>query len=506
MTTSSAPTRIVASVAVATRAEAVVARAAIKAAGDVSDVIELRADGWRESSDLLVEAIAMMERPVIATVRARAEGGLFAGSEAERHLLLAAAGKAATWVDVEASSGFAADSFAPARTIVSRHDLARVPADLDAALAALRVAAPDAAFVKLAVTPNSLTDAGRVASFARRIAGATPPLALIAMGDFGRPLRALAGKLGSAFAYGNVPAHTPTAPGQWTIAELAKSLGVREQEAATPVLAVVGNPIAQSLSPLLHNTLLRAAGLPHVFVPMLADRLDEALALAEVLDLHGLSVTLPFKVDALHAATAAAPGFEWPPAEGSVNTLLARGSTCLAANTDRLGFLAALATHAPPASWNGRSALVLGAGGVARTSVAVLRELGSIVTIASRDDERARKVAGELGVATLAYETITHGGTRLFELIVNATPVGMHPDVTASPLADGALRRGQVVVDLVYRPRRTCLLLQAARAGAVAIGGFEMFLAQALAQFRLFTGAEPDGALARATLERALES
>jgi shikimate 5-dehydrogenase len=82
----------------------------------------------------------------------------------------------------------------------------------------------------------------------------------------------------------------------------------------------------------------------------------------------------------------------------------------------------------------------------------------------------------------------------------------MHPDVDASPLARAAFRRGQTVFDLIYRPRATRLLKDAARAGADALDGFEMFLAQALAQFRLFTGRAPDEALARATLEEALAS
>ena len=503
---SAEPTRIVASVAVATRAEAVVVRAAIKAAGDVSDWIELRADGWRESAEKLFEAVDMMDRPVIVTVRSRAEGGAFEGGEVERRTLLAAAARKAAFVDVDVSASFAAAAFPPARTIVSSHDFNGMPEDLDEALATLRAAAPGAAICKLAVTPTSLADVARLVEFTRRVAGSAPPLALIAMGEYGRPLRALAGKLGCPVAYGHVPAHTATAPGQWSIVDLAANLAVRSQTAKTPVLAVVGNPIGHSLSPLLHNTLLRASGQAQVFVPILADKLDEALALAAPLDLEGLSVTLPFKVDAVAAATGPVAGFPWPPPEGSVNTLLLKGASRLAANTDRIGFLAALAAHAPPATWRRRAALVIGSGGVARTSVAVLKELGANVTIASRDGRRAHRLAEELGAAAVRLATITGSDARPFELIVNATPVGMHPEVAASPLPDGALRRGQVVLDLVYRPRRTKLLLQAARAGAVAIGGFEMFLAQALAQFRLFTGVEPDAALARAALERALDA
>jgi 3-dehydroquinate dehydratase/shikimate dehydrogenase len=506
-----AATRIVASVPVATRAEAAAVRDALAAerrdGADACDLVELRADGWREGRDDLADAIRGLPLPAIATVRARSEGGTFAGSEAERRALLLAASRVARFVDVEAAAPFAAERFAPAQKIVSRHDLAATPADLEAAFRELLARAPDAALAKLAVTPVASADVARLAAFARGSGGGGgPPRALVAMGDAGRALRALAGKLGSALAYGSLPSHAATAPGQWSVRELAWQFGVREQTAATPVLAVVGRPIGHSLSPLLHGRLLRAAGLPHVFVPLLADRLDDALALAPTLDLRGLSVTLPFKRDALRAARGAAAGFPWPPPEGAVNTLLRDDRGWLAANTDRIGFAAALATRAPPSSWHGRSVLVVGAGGAARTCVAVLSELGAVVTVAGRTPERAEELAAAFRARGVALDREAVDAAPSFDLIVNATPVGMHPDVAASPLEGAAFRRGQTVFDLIYRPRATRLLQDAARAGADALEGLEMFLAQALAQFRLFTGREPDAALARATLLDALAS
>jgi 3-dehydroquinate dehydratase/shikimate dehydrogenase len=504
-----AATRIVASVPVATRAEAAAVRDALAAerrdGADACDLVELRADGWREGKDDLADAIRDLPLPAIATVRARSEGGAFAGSDAERRALLLAASRVARFVDVEAAAPFVAERFAPAQKIVSRHEFAATPADLEAAFRDLLARAPDAALAKLAVTPVAPADVARLAAFARG-GGGGPPRALIAMGDAGRVLRALSGKLGSALAYGSLPSHAATAPGQWSVRELAWQFGVREQTAATPVLAIVGRPIGHSLSPLLHGRLLRAAGLPHVFVPLLADRLDDALALAPTLDLRGLSVTLPFKRDALRTARGAASGFPWPPPEGAVNTLLSDDRGWLAANTDRIGFTAALSTRAPLSSWRGRSVLVVGAGGAARTCVAVLSELGAVVTVAGRTPERAEELAAAFRARSVALDRAAVDAAPTFDLIVNATPVGMHPDVAASPLAGAAFRRGQTVFDLTYRPRATRLLQDAARAGADVLGGLEMFLAQALAQFRLFTGRAPDEALARATLVDALAS
>ena len=119
---------------------------------------------------------------------------------------------------------------------------------------------------------------------------------------------------------------------------------------------------------------------------------------------------------------------------------------------------------------------------------------------------RAAELAAAFGAKAAALAAVDGAAISSFDLIVNATPAGMHPDVDATPLARAAFRHGQTVFDLIYRPRATRLLKDAARAGADVLDGFEMFLAQALAQFRLFTGRAPDEALARATLEEALAS
>jgi 3-dehydroquinate dehydratase/shikimate dehydrogenase len=466
-----------------------------------ADLVEVRADRWRGSGEELAAALARLDRPAIATVRPQWEGGAFAGSEAERAALLEAAARTATYVDVELRSSFLRTPFARARRIISLHDFEGTPGDLERAVAELRGAGADAAFVKLAATPLSLGDVARIAGLQRAHAGSTPPLVAIAMGERGLPARLLAGRLGAPLAWGRVAESAPTGPGQPDVADLSTLYRVGQQRPSTAVCAIAGSPIGHSLSPRLHNRLYRHHGLDRVFVPLLADRLEEALALARDLGIDGLSVTLPFKEDAARAASGPVPGFPHPAPEGAVNTLVRRDSGWLAANTDRIGFLAALERGAPDALTAGRKALVLGAGGAARTAAAALGERGLAVSVTSRTFARAAAVARALGAAALPLHAARPAA---FDLVVNATPAGMHPSSEESPLPDGALRPGQVVFDLVYRPRRTRLLRQAEAAGARALGGFEMFLAQALAQFRIFTGAAADEAFARSELEGAL--
>jgi len=494
-------TAIVASVMAGSAAEL---RAIAAASADelaAADYVEVRADRWREGGEALAAALATLSRPAIVAVRPPFEGGEFRGSESDRLALLRAAARMARFVDVEQRSSFARDSFAPARKIVSRHELEPSGEEPAAAVRALRAAAADAALLKLAIVPRSLGDVARLAELQREQGVAQPPLVTMALGELGLPSRLLAGRLGAPLVYGRLAGAEPTAPGQPAVGDLAQRFRVREQTPATRAFAVVGRPVAHSLGPRLHNTLLKAAGLDRVFVPLLASSLDEALAAADALGIDGLSVTLPFKQDAARAATGAVAGFPFPPPEGAVNTLQRDARGWLAANTDRIGFVAALERGAPESLARGRTALVLGAGGVARTAVATLVERGLRVTVASRTEARATELARAFGAASTSW---SHLDARSFDLVVNATPVGMHPEVDRSPLGEDAFRAGQVVFDLVYRPRETRLLAQARRAGARAIDGLEMFLAQALAQFAIFTGRAGDEVLARATLLKAL--
>jgi 3-dehydroquinate dehydratase/shikimate dehydrogenase len=498
------PTRIVASAHVRDAAE-LLDRA--RAARPFADLFEARLDEWRGSAEELAAAIERCELPVVATARPRFEGGAFARGEQERRALLLAASTRASFVDVESRAAFARDSFAPARKVVSLHDFDSTPSDaeLRRRVAELRAVARDAALVKLATTARSLDDVGRVA---RLQLESREPLVAIAMGELGLPTRLLAGRLGAPWVYGSVPGAEPTAAGQPDVRDLAELVRVREQSASTRVCAVVGDPIAHSLSPRLHNTLYRESALDRVFVAIRASRMDDALALADLIAIDGLSVTLPLKEAAARVAVGAAANFPWPPPEGAVNTLLRSPRGWVAANTDRVGFEQALDRAAPDVFTAGRRVLVLGAGGVARTAVAACTARRMRVSIASRTLDRAKSLARQFGAEATPLSA-ARDATEVapFDLIVNATPVGMqrHDGVPLeSPLPEATLRRGQVVFDLVYRPRHTPLLEQARRAGARPIEGLEMFVAQALAQFELFTRHPADPTVARRIVEQAL--
>ena len=128
------------------------------------------------------------------------------------------------------------------------------------------------------------------------------------------------------------------------------------------------------------------------------------------------------------------------------------------------------------------------------------RQRGALVTVYGRREERARQVAG-LADGGVARVGLPRAGT--FDLLVNATPVGMWPAVDVAPVEPAGLSSGGIVYDLVYNPQRTTLLRQAEAAGCVAISGLEMLIAQAERQFEWWTGMKaPREVMRAAAVER----
>jgi len=259
--------------------------------------------------------------------------------------------------------------------------------------------------------------------------------------------------------------------------------------AATTVVGVIGDPVAHSLSPLLHNTAFAAFGLDWVSVgfPVPAGEAPAALAGARALGLAGLSVTMPHKdavADLVDECTAVARRL------GAVNCVIRRKGRFVGDNTDGEGFVASLrrgATFEPA----GRRCLVAGAGGAARAVVLALAEAGAAeVVVVNRTPGRAETAAALAGSVGRVGRPEEAGS---FDLVVNATPLGMAGAGApgAEPVDPALLHPGQLVVDLVYAPRRTPWLARAEGRGAVALSGLGMLVHQAAAQLRRWTGEEP---------------
>lgn len=453
-----------------------------------ADLVELRLDMVRELD--LEGALADRTRPVVVTCRPVWEGGQFTGSEEERHgILRRALALGADWVDLEWRGGF--ETLIAERQgkniVVSMHDFAETPGDLDDRHRAMR--GTGAEVVKLAVRSRSANDVVRLLRLGR--ASRSERLVLVGMGPAGVPTRLLPAHFGSCWTY----AGDGVAPGQVDVSEMVHRYRFRRTSASTAVYGVAGAPIRHSLSPPMHNAGFEAAGVDAVYVPFEATDADDLMTLADALGVAGLSVTAPFKESIMaHLQDVDALGRQ----VGAVNTVRSNGQGWVGVNTDVLGFLAPLDAYG---DLSGLRSTVLGAGGAARAAAAALGSRGAAVTVCARQRERAAAVA-RLAGGTVGTLPPAPGS---WDLLVNTTPVGTRPAITETPVPAALLRGGRTVYDLVYNPGRTRLLREAAEAGCETIGGLDMLVAQAERQFEWWSGAAPPAELFRRAALKALE-
>lgn len=451
-----------------------------------ADLVELRLDTVKDPS--AAGALAGRRKPVIVTCRLRSQGGHFTGSEEERCTILKdALAMGAEYVDVEWKSTAASllNDTGGRRLILSHHDFQGLPADLGSRAQAML--ASGAEVVKIAAKAERLSDCLTLRDIGRNT---RVPVALIAMGDAGVPSRVLASWMGSCWTY----AGDGVAPGQVSYQRMLDEFGFRRIGSRTAIYGVVGKPVTHSVSPSMHNAAFRAAHLDAVYLPLAAADFDDFLAFARAAPLAGASVTAPFKVKAFEQADECDPVTR---RIQSVNTLRRDAERWLGFNTDVTGFLAPLESAVRVRDLR---ATILGSGGAARSVSIALASAGARVTIAARRQDQAKTVATLTGAAVGDWPP----DPASWDLLVNATPVGTAPFHHLSPLPDDYLfHSGGLVYDLVYNPPRTKLLTDAERAGCRTIGGLDMLVAQAQAQFDWWTGQRPadrvmrDAALAR---------
>ena len=247
----------------------------------------------------------------------------------------------------------------------------------------------------------------------------------------------------------------------------------------TIVAGIAGQPIAHSLSPLVHGAWIAAAGLDAVYQ---AFGPADAAGFAALMDegragrLRGLNVTAPFKGQALAMADQVSATAR---ACGSSNLLVFEEGRILADSTDGFGLLAALAQQAPVLDLAGRPVVVLGAGGAARAAAAALKGAGALVGVLNRTQARAEALAADLDVSVAGPEAVGDAA-----LVVNALSVPPQIDV-----AD--LREDAVLMDMTYRPLTTPFLAAGRARGLTTVDGLAMLIGQARPSFRALFGIEP---------------
>jgi 3-dehydroquinate dehydratase/shikimate dehydrogenase len=482
--------------------EAALALAA-RARGHGAGLVEYRLDAFAGPTAEIESSLpSLLERsplPAIVTFRLPADGGLRGVDEAARmSLLRAALGAGAAWVDVEfgREGGIAAD--AAGRLIVSHHDFERTPADL--ADIARRIEEGPADVVKLATMATSAADAFACYDVLR---AAKKPTVAFTMGPLGSASRVVTLALGAPWTYAALSGKSDdeVAPGQLPLPRLVNEFRVGRLKETSALYGVIGHPVGHSMSPAMLNAAFDATETDAVYLPFEVDA-DPGAFVRRMSDFGaaGFSVTIPHKVDVMGALDDIEPAARHI---GAVNTVIARGGRLTGTNTDLYGAMDAIASAAGGAdALAGKRALVLGAGGAARAIVFGLVEAGMEVTLTDIDGPRAAELASASGAEAVDPERAGEAAGD-FDVVANATPVGMHPNEDATPLDAARLHEGQTVFDAVYNPLETRLLREAAARGCRTVRGVEMFVRQGARQFELWTGGPaPVDVMRESVLER----
>jgi 3-dehydroquinate dehydratase/shikimate dehydrogenase len=472
-----------------------------EAARQGAQMIELRLDYLTKSPDFK-RLLALKPCPLIATVRRQEDGGRWTGTEAARQMLLRQAVVAGfDWVDLETEVATVIGRFKNIKRIVSYHNLREIPDDLEELY--LRMCEQDADVVKIAVRAQKVSDNLRVLKLMEN-----PPVPTIALclGDLGFPSRILAAKFGAPFIYAAFNIERTLSLGIPYFGEMKNTYFLEQVNQATKVFGVIGDPIGHSLSPVIHNAAMRKLGINGVYIPFRVPRgeLSVFLKAYEAIPVKGYSVTIPHKEAALALAKTKD---QTATIVGAANTLVMQEDGFTAYNTDldafRDSLTAALGASADGAAstLSGKGVLVLGAGGVARAVARALQSEGARITVANRSSERAQDLAEDVGCRFVNWEA-RHN--VISDLLINCTPVGMHPHIDEIPVHTSFLRPELAVMDTIYTPENTLLIKEALARGCKVVTGVEMFIRQAATQFRLFTGQEAPLDLLRSIVKRAL--
>ena len=357
-----------------------------------------------------------------------------------------------------------------------------------------------AAIPKLVYKANHINDCFDAFDLLRRTGG---DRIVFCMGEAGIISRIIAKKLGAFLTFASIDDKSATAEGQLTIEQFKKLYRYDAINADTKLYGTIGSPIAHSISPAVHNACFAKAKLNKLYLPLHVEggkaefeQFMNHILGRNWLNFRGFSVTIPHKQNAIEYVRAKG-GFIEPLAEriGAVNTLLADENGALSAyNTDYIGAMEAIESKLSTVELKDLPVAIVGAGGAARAIVAGLCDAGAKITIYNRTIEKGQKLASQFGCDFAPLTALQNTNAKL---LVNCTSVGTYPDTNATPVPKKCLKKGMVVFDIVYNPRETLLLKHAKEKRLKRIDGLSMFVNQAAAQFKLFTGKPADTKLMR---------
>lgn len=462
-------------------------------AAGLADLTELRFDCLAENEFERVE-VAFDER-IILTFRPKEQGGAREISLEDRHdFWNSAAEFSGADLEEDMIENAMFRGFSP--KICSFHDLSGSPSNLSEIFE--RLASTGTDVVKIAILADDITDGIGVWKLLELAQVQNRRVIPIAMGEAGKWTRILGLAHGAFLTYASMEPGSETAPGQLTVDALREIYRVKELDRETEVYGLIGGNTSHSMSPYIHNPAFQSAGKNAVFIPLQVGNVGEFMrrmvktGTREIdLNFRGFAVTIPHKQSVIPYLDSID---ETAQAIGAVNTIKIENGKLRGYNTDAAGFIEPLIRVR--GDLRGAKVAVIGAGGAARACVHALKKQGSDVMVFARDNAKATELAAEFEVESSEYPDENHRYSPIygaFDILVNATPVGMRGRAeNETPATAEQLAGLDLVYDLVYTPLRTKLMEEAEKALAGTLNGLEMLVEQAAEQQLIWTGARPE--------------
>jgi len=462
----------------------------LKKAEGKGDLIELRLDFIKDIDEGKVEELLKNKiKEVIVTCRPKSENGRFERSEEERILLLKKAVESgAEYVDVEFKTNkdfinSLIKNKSKPKIIISHHNFDEtLPIEeLENIYNEIKKLDPD--LVKIVTFANSLNDNFNIF----RLLEGKDDLIGFCMGIKGQISRVLAPKFNSLITFASLEKNKESADGQLTIEEMKNEYNFDLINEDTKLLGVIGEFAENSKSRHMHNKMFKEKGVNFIYHPLKLEKneLKEFMNNFRKFDFAGSAVTVPYKEKIMKYLDYTD---DTTKDIGAVNTIVNDNGRLTGYNTDYFGVVEALKEKT---KLNGKKVLVIGAGGAARAVVYGLRKENAEITIINRTAEKAQKLAEEFNIKADKLENIKEliGDN---EIVVNATSVGMSPNLGRTIIPEDCLINNKIIMDIVYTPLRTKLIESAEKANCSTITGERMLVHQAMKQYKLWTKEKSD--------------
>jgi shikimate dehydrogenase/3-dehydroquinate dehydratase type I len=393
--------------------------------------------------------------------------------------------------------------------IVSYHDIKKTPSVTKLQEIFHKCLENDAAVVKIVTFAKRAEDNLKVLGMIPYAQKHSQKIIAMCMGAEGLISRVVAPFLGAYLSFAALDSDTQSAPGQLTVRQMKqinnliqgnslpnKSAAVISSGHDLHNYVLLGNPVAQSLSPLMHNAALKEMGIEGHYNAFCVSDIEYALCGIKGMNIRGASVTIPYKVSVMEYLDEIDDDAL---KIGAVNTIVNNNGRLTGYNTDWLGLML---TIRELMTVKDKTFVVIGAGGTARAAVYGIMKEGGLPIIVNRTMIKGKILSNEFNCPSYSLSDLAKIKA---DSLINTTPIGMYPHIDQSPMGASLLGGYKYVIDVIYNPLKTRLLRDAEGQGCRTISGLDMFVHQGAEQIKLWTGKEPSRALMKKIVIERLE-